>query len=186
MRVFTAIPLPNEVKNLVSKITARRLPIAYVNTTYLHVTLNFFGELTDEQVQEVRDIFRTALLAAKKFNASFDRLVKFHQQLHLTLKPNDQLKNLQKDLENAFVAQGFSFSTQGGSASGGQDRNYYPHVKLGNLHMDKVMHNARRVENFPNEELQQLDFIADKVALFSSKLLLHHAHHSVIEEVDLL
>lgn len=172
MRLFTAIPLPKETKDQIFELTRNRLPVPYVNTTNLHITLNFFGELTDAEIEKVRQIFLETAKNQKSFLVEFDAVKKFHQQIHMTVRPNPELSELQSKFEKAFAVSGFQF----------QDRNYYPHVKLANLHMDKVMHSERKMENFPNELLEDLKFTADKVALFESKLLLHHAKHTLLLE----
>lgn len=176
MRIFIAVPLPEEVKSKVSEIMRGRLPVSYVNTTNLHITLNFFGELTDDEVGRVKKIFVGSTDGTKPFAIEFDQLVKFHQQIHLTVKPNQALSELQNKLEKMFHDLGFMF----------QDRRYYPHVKLANLHMDHVMNQQRKLENFPNQELQQLNFTADRIVLYESKLLLHHAHYYPLIEIKLL
>lgn len=175
MRVFTAIPLPEEIKKKVGEITKNRLSVSYVNTTNLHITLNFFDELTDDEVERVKKIFPQIATERKKFLVSFDKLTKFRQQIHMTIKPNQELARLQSDMGRAFESNGFRF----------QERAYYPHVKLANLHMDHVMNQQRKIENFPNNELEQLEFISEKIILYESKLLLHHAHHYPILEQQL-
>jgi len=175
MRIFTAISLPKEIKDRATQIFQGRLPVPYINTTNLHITLNFFGELIDDEQKKVKEIFSQAVIEAKPFEIQFDKLVKFHQQIHMTLKPNPALGKLQSQLEVLFHDSGFLF----------QDRIYYPHVKLSNLHMDKVMFKDRKIEDFPNEELRQLSFMADRVVLYESKLLLHHAHHTQLIEITL-
>ncbi|MBI4049302.1 MAG: RNA 2',3'-cyclic phosphodiesterase [Candidatus Doudnabacteria bacterium] len=176
MRIFTAIPLPEEKRKLAGEIFRGRLPVAYVNTANLHITLNFFGELGDDEVEKVKKIFSEAVHGQKSFDIEFDKIIKFHQQIHMTVKPNKPLNRIQSELEQKFQETGFNF----------QDRAYYPHVKLANLHMDHVMNPERKLENFPNTELKQLNFIASKVVLYESKLLLHHAHHTPILEQKLL
>lgn len=167
--------MPDEVKKKVGEITKNRLPIAYVNTTNLHITLNFFGELTDMEVERVKMIFPEAAKEKNKFSIAFDRLVKFHQQIHLALKSNEALAELQSSMQAVFESDGFRF----------QERTYYPHVKLANLHMDHVMNPQRRIENFPHDELQHLNFTADRVILYESRLLLHHPHYYPILEIGL-
>lgn len=176
MRVFTAIPLSVEVRDKAREIFLGRLPIAYVNTTNLHITLNFFGELSDEEVEIVKKVFSERLTSKISFPIEFDKVTKFHQQIHVTLKPNRQLDELQSGLQKIFESAGFHF----------QNRPYYPHVKLANLHMDHVMNPQRKLENFPNQELNQLNFLAGQVVLYESKLLLHHAHYTPLLEKDLL
>ncbi len=176
MRLFTAIPLPDETKQAVGEITRGRLPVPYINTTNLHVTLNFFGELTDSEVDKVKKIFEQTAKGFLKVNIEFDKLVKFSDQIHLTLLPNEKLVELESILQKAFEAGGFKF----------QDRPYYPHVKLTNLHMDKVMNPERKLDDFPNQDLKQLNFEADRIVLFESKLLLHHPRHISLIALNLL
>lgn len=175
MRIFTAIPLPSEVKKKVGEITSGRLSVPYVNTTNLHITLNFFGELTEVDVEKVKQVLLESDKSQKPVGINFDRIVKFHQQIHMTLKPNAALEALQGKMQKTFQDSGFRF----------QERKYYPHVKLANLHMDHVMNPQRKLENFPNEELKQLSFLADRIILYESRLLLHHAHHYPLLEVKL-
>lgn len=175
MRVFSAIPFPDEVKEKTGELLKGRLPVHYVNINNLHITLNFFGELDTDQVIKLQELFAKVLQKEKSFPVEFDRMTKFYNQIHMTLKPNEALTILQGIMEKEFAKYGFRFD----------DRQYYPHVKLANMHMDKVMNMSRKIENFRNEELQQLNFIANKVGLYESKLLLHHAHHYSLVEVQL-
>ena len=174
MRIFTAIPLPKANKEKISEITRRQLPVPYINTSNLHLTLNFFGELTDTQTERVKELMK-GYEFPKKFKIEFDKLSRFRNQIHITIKNNLSLKTLQAQLEHAFEQAGFDL----------QKRSYYPHVKLANMHMDKVMNKNRKIENFDNTKLTELSFVADKVVLYESKLLLHHAHYTPLEEYGL-
>jgi 2'-5' RNA ligase len=176
MRLFTAIPLPKQTKDLVAEMTRGRLPIPYINTTNLHITLNFFGELSDAEVDKVKNGFPRLTANQNGFEVQFESIKKFHNQIHLTVKPNPALLALQTTMQKSFEALGFRF----------QDREYYPHVKLGNLHMDNVMNAQRKLENFPNDELLKLSFKTDKIILYESKLLLHHPKYIPLLETDLV
>ncbi|MBX4191797.1 MAG: RNA 2',3'-cyclic phosphodiesterase [Candidatus Doudnabacteria bacterium] len=176
MRLFTAIPLPEETKQTVGELTRGRLPVPYINTSNLHITLNFFGDLSDPEVDKVRKIFDQTAKGFEKFSIEFDALVKSGDQIHLTLQPNDKLNTIQLVLEKAFLGGGFKFS----------DREYYPHVKLTNLHMDKVMNPERKLDDFPQEELKKLNFRAENIILYESKLLLHHPKHIPLIEFNLV
>lgn len=176
MRIFTGIPLPAQTKDQITEITRGRLPIPYVSTLNLHITLNFFGELTDSETDTIKSNFLKIVRGQKKFRIEFLALEKFHQQIHLKVKESLELTALQERLQKAFSKLGFLF----------EDRKYYPHVKLANLHMDKVMNPQRKLENFPQQEIGKLNFTADKITLYSSKLLLHHSKHTPIMEVELL
>jgi len=175
MRVFTAVPLPKEAKKLAGDLFKRTLPVHYVNTENLHITLNFFGELETDQAANLRDLFVEVLRGKKSFPVEFDRIAKFRNQIHMTLKPNLALEGLQNQLEKEFSNAGYKFD----------HREFYSHVKIANMHMDKVMNMNRKIENFPNEILSGLDFIADRIVLYESKLLLHHAHHYPLVKINL-
>lgn len=176
MRLFTAIPLPDETKQTVGEITRGRLPVPYINTDNLHITLNFFGELSDAEADKAKKIFDQTAKGFQQFKIEFDKLVKFRDQIHLTVQPNETLNTLQSVLQKAFTNAGFKF----------QDRPYYAHVKLTNLHFDKVMNPERTLESFPQEELNPLNFTAEKIVIFESKLLLHHPKHIPLIEINLV
>jgi len=176
MRIFTAIPLPKKTRDMVGEITRGRLPIPYINTTNLHITLNFFGELTDPELEKIKQNFLQFTSNQEAFNIEFEAITKFRNQLHMTIATNTELNKLQGYLEKQFQALGYKF----------QDHEYYAHVKLGNLHMDNVMNQQRKVENFPKEELRKLSFRAETITLYESKLLLHHPKYIPLMEQKLL
>jgi 2'-5' RNA ligase len=175
MIIFSAIPLPEAIKNKVAVITRGKLPVPYVNTENLHITLNYFGELDTDQVARVKTVFAQATANYKKFSIEFDQIVKFHHQLHLTVKSSQALTSLHDRLKDEFEHLGFR---------SGQE--FYAHVKLANMHMDNVMNRQRKMENFPHEELAQLNFEAEKIALYESKLLLHHPKYIPLLEQTLI
>jgi 2'-5' RNA ligase len=177
MRIFTAIALPDQVKAQVAEVTRGRLPLPYVNTENLHIKLNFFGELDTDQVEKIKSIFPQVCSGKKPFAVVFDKVVAHHnRQIHMTIKNNSELNALQHELELAFEKEGFKF----------QERSYYAHVKLANMHLDNVMNRDRKLENFPHEELQALNFTANMIVLYESKLLLHHPKYIPLMEQPLL
>ena len=54
MRLFTAIPFPEEIKTKVSQLMRGRLPVPDINTANLHITLNFFGELETSEEDRLK------------------------------------------------------------------------------------------------------------------------------------
>lgn len=171
MRIFTAIPLPDEIKEKFGQIARGKLPIPYVNTDLLHITLHFLGDLDTDREKLAKKLW-FELPTFKKVDIEFDKLIKFQHQIHMTLVDNPVLVKLQGDMRREFEKLGFTFTFP----------KYYPHVTIGSLHMDRVMHRERRIEDFPNQELKQLSFTADKIVMFESKQLLHHTHHFPISE----
>lgn len=175
MRIFTAIPVPERTKKIISEITQGRLPVPYVNTSNLHLTLNFFGEVNDDQIDLIKGRLAELIDGVPGFYVKFTDIIKFHNQIHLVVEPAKPLLGLQNALEKGFVKTGFVF----------QNRPYYPHVKLANLHMDNVMNPDRKIANFPKKELAGLTFKAASIVLYESKLLLHHVHHNPLLESKL-
>ena len=149
--------------------------LPFLSLTNAHITLNFFGELDTDKTKFVVEQFSSAADGHNKVKIEFDKIIRHHHQLHLTLKPNNTLRDLQLNLQEAYERVGFKF----------QDREYYPHVSLARMHIDNHLYRSRKVESFDNEQLSQLTYEADKVILYESKLLLHHAHHTPLVEVAL-
>jgi RNA 2',3'-cyclic 3'-phosphodiesterase len=172
MRVFTAIPLPQEVKDKFSEIARGKLPVPYVNTTNFHVTLNFLGELDSDQSAKVQEYWTKDMPEFRRFRVEFDKLVMHRHQIHMTVKGNPKLMEMQDTLRKHFESQGYKPSYP----------SYYPHVTIAKLHMDNVMNRERKIESFPNQELEQLSFEADRITLVESKLLLHHPKHIELAE----
>jgi RNA 2',3'-cyclic 3'-phosphodiesterase len=175
MRIFTAIPLPQEIKDRFAKLAQGRLSIPYVNTSQFHITLNFLGELDSDKLAQVKNEWTHGLVDIKRFQVEFMELVKFRQQIHMTVKPSDELLNLQNIMKQNFFDMGLRPNHP----------KYYPHVTIGNLHMDKVMYKDGKVESFPHNTLADLTFTVEKIVLFVSKLLLHHHNHQVMDELNL-
>ena len=175
MRLFSAIPVPEDIKNKLVELTRGQLPVPFLSLTNAHITLNFFGELDTDKTKFVVEQFSSAAGGNGKIKIEFDKIIRHHHQLHLTLKPNKELQELQLNLQEAYERVGFKF----------QDREYYPHVSLARMHIDNHLYRARKVESFDNNLLSQLSFEADKVVLYESKLLLHHAHHIPMVDVAL-
>ncbi len=167
MRLFTAIALPQETKDKFLEIARGKLPIPYVNADHLHITLNFLGESDTDETAKIKKSWKENLDGSKKFKIEFEKLIKFRQQIHMTVKENPDLNKLQAKLAKHFTSIGIRPAHP----------KYYAHMTIGNLHMDKVMNRERKIEEFPNEELDKISFEADAVTLFESKYLLHHPHY---------
>lgn len=176
MRLFTAIPLPNQTKESLHGICRNQLPINYLNTTNLHITLNFIGEVEDNKVESIKQVFLSASNNQKSFHINLERVIKFRQQIHIVVSPTKELCDYQTKLDKAFKAVGLTF----------ENRPYYPHIKLANLRDERFLNQDKRLEDFPNERLVEGNFTADKSCLYESKLLMHYAHHDLLAEINLI
>jgi 2'-5' RNA ligase len=174
MRIFTAIPVPTKSKELLTDICRNKLPINFLDTTNLHVTLNFFGDVPDDKVPQIQKIFSAVIINSQPPVIIMEKVVVFRRQIHIVLEKNVQLIDVQNRLEQAFVENGFEF----------QNRPYYPHIKLANLRDDRFLHQNKSIDSFPNRDLSKAGFISESAVLYESKLLLSYAKHTPLLEVN--
>lgn len=71
MRCFIAIPIPDDIKQGLARLSAqlRQCPVsaAWAQPERAHLTLRFFGEITDEDVDAIDAYLRKALAGVKPF-----------------------------------------------------------------------------------------------------------------------
>lgn len=71
MRVFAALPLPPDavdcVAGLIFPIRARHPNLKWVSSTAYHLTIHFFGELSDDAVSSLGRVFEDSRLARPAF-----------------------------------------------------------------------------------------------------------------------
>lgn len=175
MRLFTAIPIPQNVKDKIQEVTKGRLPVSYVNTENAHITLNFFGEISEDKTELIKNKLPEILKGEHKIKIHFEKVQKFRNQIHIAIVKTPELMSLHTILDEGFRHLGFQF----------QNREYYPHIKLMNLHMDNVMFRERKIENFPQDEIAQVSFVADEIILFESRLHQAFAEHIALVKVNL-
>ena len=75
MRVFAGLPLPGEtigaVEAVCGELKEKCRGLKIVNTAGLHITLCFFGEVSEVQVEELKAIMDEPSLAVKKIGMRF-------------------------------------------------------------------------------------------------------------------
>ncbi|OGH69646.1 MAG: 2'-5' RNA ligase [Candidatus Magasanikbacteria bacterium RIFCSPHIGHO2_02_FULL_51_14] len=83
MRVFIAYPISDEVKNEIIRVqdelkglnAGKR--ITWVNPEAMHVTVQFLGDVEDEQIENIKQVLRTAPSASRRFTYRLDGLDAF-------------------------------------------------------------------------------------------------------------
>lgn len=72
IRAFLAIPLPREIKERIAEITERLRKILYggrfVQADALHITLHFFEEIDEIEVEKIRRITEQVAAGTRPFN----------------------------------------------------------------------------------------------------------------------
>lgn len=152
MRVFSAIPVPDEITELLERLIAIR--------PNPHVTLNFLGELNASEIENAREVFKSQTF--RLIEVELSSIQKFRDQIHLVIAKTAGLMMLQEQLEQAFRTNGFDLAP----------RAYYPHIKLANLNGQLI----------PPVKFKPTKFAAERVVLYESILHEHYAEHVALVE----
>jgi 2'-5' RNA ligase len=176
MRIFSALPLPADVKQKFSESCQGQLPAKFVYASNLHITLNFFGEVEAARLELLKELFKKVSYYQTALTIEFLKVVMFKDQVHATVKKTHELMAYQSALEKKFTSFGFEF----------QNKSYYPHVKLSN-----VVYGRDTNPDFVSTKLNSIQiadkiFLARKSVLYESRLLKSHARHIPIIELDLI
>jgi 2'-5' RNA ligase len=141
MRVFIAIDIDDKTrkaiadlqKQITSKVNVKKGDVKWVEPNNIHLTLKFLGEISDEQLEEVKEITNTVAQAHQKFNLEIESVGSFggrsakivwvgagtrhgegaNKIAQITESPNrsregtDALLALQKDLDDLLAQAGY-------------------------------------------------------------------------------
>ncbi len=131
-RVFLAILLPIEVKNSIHRfcrpLSKLALDIKWVDSGNYHLTMKFFGDLYDEDIQRVSVFLESLATQIQPFSLKCGKLMAFpnwHHPRVLTLSLDGDvgpLHNLWRRLETGLIEIGFAEENR---------RRFKPHITLG-------------------------------------------------------
>jgi len=120
MRVFIAIDINEKVRKslgdlqrqLTDKAGIDRSDVKWVRPEVIHLTLNFLGEIEDEKAAEVCDIVKDVTAKHKNFEVNVETVGCFGGRNARVVwvgacEGNNELKLLQKDLEQKLVQAGW-------------------------------------------------------------------------------
>jgi len=164
-RIFIAINLPNFIKEEILKIQNenRGLPMRWVGAQNLHITLCFIGEIEEEKIEKIKGILLEIASKYKPFYVYLDKVSigpdkDYPRMLWITGIPNEEMKNLQKDILNSMRA----------FCSKNEDRDYKLHITIGRIINNKFK-KFHKI-NFVDQEIN-LKFKVESFELMESKLL---------------
>ncbi len=173
IRTFLAIPLPQQLKEAISAIQshiqAQITGVRWIRSENLHLTLHFFGETKQEDLEKIR----VSVLSVKRHQRPFMVEVKglgafpnLHRPriLWLDLEPKDQLKRLHRDCRKCLRREGIAT----------ESRPYSPHLTIGRLRQRKadLTNLFNSVGQTPIGQLP-----VDRLVLFESRLHPDGAEH---------
>jgi 2'-5' RNA ligase len=161
MRLFVGIPLPEDIREALTRLAAGVPGARWIWPENYHLTLRFIGEVDGPEIDDVAEAL--AAVAAPPLDLQLDGVGYFGDRrrpkvLWAGVVANPDLDHLQKRVERRVCEAGVAPET----------RKYHPHVTLARLRGAPF----KRVGGFleMNGAFQTRSFAADKFVLFESRL----------------
>ena len=162
-RCFIAIDLPAEVKNqlisLQNKIPSDDVKMILVDSQILHLTVKFFGEIDEAQIEKVKEILKNTKFS--KFKAKITELGVFSpafvRVVWVGLEPKQKFLEIKEILDDHLEKIGFL-----------TDKGFESHVTLARM---KTLKDKRTfIEQLSKVKFQEIDFTVDNIKLKKSTL----------------
>ena len=129
----------------------------------MHLTLKFFGDITNYKVEQINQIVARELRNTDKFNLSLKSVgafpsIKKPKVLWIKTDKNRAFTNIQRVCDNGFQKIGFS-----------KEKNYNPHLTFGRVkdskHNEQILNKLNELNNIIIGEM-----LVDEIVLKSSEL----------------
>ncbi len=174
MRVFTALPVSSEIRKILSEVMDK-LSLSYKNLKMvpllsLHITLHFFGEISEKKIEELKSVLDDPLLTGRIIKASLGGLSSFPARgnprvIFCTLKEGaEEVVSFGKTFNEIIHNSGLAVEEGG--------RSFTPHITL-------ARNKRGRIDpHFLNSlDLEQRVFLFDRLVLYQSILRSTGAEH---------
>jgi RNA 2',3'-cyclic 3'-phosphodiesterase len=172
MRVFIAIDIDDKIrkaiadlqKQIASKVSVKSGDLKWVEPNNIHLTLKFLGEISEEQLEEVKEITNTVAQAHQKFNLDIESVGSFGGRSAKIVwvgagGGTDALLALQKDLDDLLEQAGFPK----------EDREFSAHLTLCRVnHPIAGIKMGEAIAQFSNLKLGSI--AADAIYIYQSQL----------------
>ena len=169
MRLFIAINFTAKDRQRMysagRKLRDAELPVNWVDTDQLHLTLKFLGEVRPERVQEVQRALATVAEKTQPFTvraggAGAFPTMRRPKVIWLGIEASAELRCLKHDLEWELAPQGFEREV----------RAFHPHVTLGRAQKDARAGDFRGFESLVNAMTFDREITIRSVDLMESHL----------------
>ncbi len=164
MRVYIGIDLPDIVKTVLTKyqseLKKHGLEGSWKSPEYLHITLEFLGELPDESISKLSDILLRVASENQIFNmklnqpGAFPSFNKPHTIWAGMKGDLDKMNKLWKDMHTELLKDGFIL----------QERPFNPHITL----LSRPKRIPENLATFPINE--KVSFTVSQIIIFESKV----------------
>jgi 2'-5' RNA ligase len=165
-RLFIALDIPEEVLNTVisirNDIYGKDSNVRWEPRSKLHITLKFLGDVDSSLIKLISKRTADIVSSFEKLELSLDRFGIFYRDgrakiLWLGLHQNERLNKIYKELNSAFTDIGINE----------EKRKFRSHITLLRI---KGRENIKRIEKFKSFDLHEINFSADTISLYKSKL----------------
>ncbi|KZX17119.1 2',5' RNA ligase family [Methanobrevibacter cuticularis] len=124
--------IQNELKNINANIK-------YIEEENMHFTLKFFGEITEDMIEEISIAIKETIANHQPINLSIKGTGTFPNEnnikvLWVGITNNQDLINLQKDLDEKFNELGFK-----------KEKSYIPHLTIGRMKNPKNKSQVKKI-----------------------------------------
>jgi len=175
MRVFLAIDMPKDVKDIVFALQPKikEAKVTWVSKKNLHLTLKFFGEVNQSQLNLIKEKMK---IKFKSFSVSLNEVGFFPDKknprvIWAGLHPEDKIIELQQKIDEIFLTDFTS------------DQKFQSHITIGRIK------SIRRKEDFFKSiselKIEPLKFKISSFQLMKSELTKLGPKYEVIDNVDL-
>lgn len=172
MRLFIAINFEESVKDAVQDIIEDIKRYSkqgkFVNNEYMHLTLEFLGEIPPEKVNMIREAMDQ--LTEERFILELSKIGYFKRRegniYWIGFNESTSLYNIQKELHNLLLEKGFEL----------ENREYKPHLTIGR----KVLMNKDFNQDLFLNSLKEITIPVYKIDLMKSEHINGTLKHTVI------
>lgn len=165
-RVFLAIPIEASAQPVIAAFQSRLAEslgkLRWVRPDTLHLTLQFFGRTTEENLEKIKASMLSVGLRSKPFNVTISGLGVFPnlrrpRVLWMGFQPEEPLKELHALWTQALLQAGLAI----------ENKSFSPHLTIGRF---------RQGESGSERRLTELAKSVPVVALTVNKLVLYESH----------
>lgn len=185
-RIFIAINLPEEVKKELAKYQGKwpELPAKWISKDNLHITLEFLGNLTDEESGEVCLAVKEVADSHKSFSVNLNKILYGPPRLRLGQAPkmvwaegekSEELADLKNDLQE-YLLEKISYRPEG--------KGFVPHITLARI----LEWEFRKIDLEERPEINEdIDFVisVESIEVMESVLKRGGPQYTILESCNL-
>jgi RNA 2',3'-cyclic 3'-phosphodiesterase len=182
VRLFAAVNFPEAEKKrlgaVLEELRRSLLPFRFVQPDSLHLTLKFFGEVTEQSRNEITLAIRHAVTEVQPFIMSINGFGTFppsgrSRVLWVGIEESTSLQQLQENLEQKFERIGFAR----------EQRGFHPHITLARATSTSRGIDRREVDRITGEVVYNAVVPVESVDLMRSHLSARGAQYERLEQI---